>query len=163
MRPRQDHRQTRSCLLRCCAKSSTPFTLMRFEYGCTRFSSIRFSVSFSRSRNQFLYVCGMLTVRSRRLGGYCGLVRFWQRSVVHGPMWSDRHGWHTVITELSRCTHGWPRFRRGHARCTHEYTRWARGYLRIFAVALRIFAFSTRVSRRHYGYYVIDGSNFYGV
>ena len=79
---------------------------------------------------------------------------------------SDRHGWHTVITELSRCTHGWPRlhyvgtrFRRGYARCSHEYTRWGHGYLRISAVALRIFAFSTRVSRKHYGYYVFDGSH----
>jgi len=56
---------------------NTPFTLMRFEYGCTRFSGIRFSASFSRSRDQFLYVGGMLTVWSRRLGGSCGLVRFW--------------------------------------------------------------------------------------
>ena len=49
----------------------TPFTLMRFEYGCTRFSGIRFSASFSRSRDQFLYVDGKVntrplgTVRSR--------------------------------------------------------------------------------------------------
>jgi len=45
-------------------------------------------------------------------------------------MWSDRHGWHTVITELSRCTHGWPRLCRGYASGTHEYTWWAHGYSR---------------------------------
>jgi len=39
-----------------------PFTLMQFEYGCTRFSSIRFSASFSWSMDQFFYVGGMLTV-----------------------------------------------------------------------------------------------------
>ena len=81
-------------------------------------------------------------------------------------MWSHRHGWHTVITELSHFTQGWPRlryigtrFRLEYVRCTHEYTWWAHGYLQIFAVALRIFAFSTRVSRKHYSYYVIDGSH----
>jgi len=36
---------------------------MRFEYGCTRFSGIRFSASFSRSRDQFLYVGGSLCSR----------------------------------------------------------------------------------------------------
>jgi len=57
-----------------------------------------------------------------------------------------------VITKLSRFRHGWPRFRRGYARCTHEYTWWAHG-------CLQIFAFSTRVSWKHYGYYIIEGSH----
>ena len=64
---------------------------------------------------------------------------------------------------MSRFTHGYlrshTRLRRAYARCSHECTRWAHGYLRIFAVVLRIFAFSTRFSRKHYGYYVIDGSH----
>ena len=67
-------------------------------------------------------------------------------SIVWWDEWSDRHGWHTVITELSRFTHGCmprlryvgTRFRRGYARCTihggltdiYEYSRWLCEYSR---------------------------------
>ena len=145
---------------KCALQPNTPFTLMRFEYGCTRFSSIWFSTVQGPVFLHRRYAHGVITATWLFLRFGVFLI------AEHRPRSNaitDWHGWHTVITELSRFTHGWPRlryvgtlFRRGCTRCTHEYTWWAHRYLQIFAVALRIFAISTRVSQKHYGY-VIDG------
>ena len=115
-----------------CLIGYTPFTLMRFEYGCTRFSGIRFSASFSRSRDQFLYVDGMLTVRSRRLGG--------RRFLRFGAFLIAERRPRSNVIRSTRMTYG------NHGVImTLLYTRMAAVSSRIHAMYSRIYTVGSRI------------------
>jgi len=122
-----------------------PFTLMRFEYGCTRFSGIRFSASFSRSRDQFLITA---TWRFLRFGAFLIAERRPRSNVIRSTRMT--YSYHGVVTFYTRMP----------AASLRRYavsSRIRAVYLRIYTVDSRIFtdirggfAFSTRVSRKHY-------------
>ena len=73
---------------------------MRFEYGCTRFPSIRFSASFSRSRDQFFY--GMITATWRflRFGAFLIAERRPRSNVIRSTRMT--YGNHGVVTFYTR-------------------------------------------------------------
>jgi len=100
--------------------------LMRFEYGCTRFSGIRFSASFSRSRDQFLY--GTITAiwRFLRFGAFLIAERRPRSNVIRSTRMT--YGNHGVIT---------------------LYTRMAAASLRRYAVSSRIRAVYSRIYTVH--------------
>ena len=97
---------------------------MRFEYGCTRFSGVRFSASFSRSRDQLVYVDGMLTATWRflRFGAFLIAERRPRSNVIRS-------------TRMTYGNHGVGTF----------YTRMAAASLRRYAVSSRIRAVYSRI------------------